>query len=200
MSDMLYQSTEVKAGSEALDALARKLAGIPGALEKVLLRTVNRAGEGGITDAVKLIAGHYALKQREIRESFYLKKGSLSVPVAVIKASGPRALPLTRWNPSPGPGGKRPPVGLRVRVLRGGAAKPVPGAFWMPTGGSHTIMKREGKERLPLEKLFGPSFMTYYRRPDVQEQVKARIAERVLKVLPQQIRFVLKVGKEGPDA
>jgi hypothetical protein len=206
-------STLDPGSAPGLGSAVRKLAGIPNGLNIASARTVNKAATGGVTDAVRLIAAHYNLKQADIRKSIKIpRRATYSDPTAVLQATGFRSVSLRAWKPTPAPGGKRPPVGLRVKVIKGGAVKPAPGSFWMPVGGgAYTVMKRAGKDKVkakkgkykgrmrePLVKVWGPTFMAHYRKPDTQAKLKRQIADRLRVEMPRQVRYLLKTGSPMP--
>ena len=55
-------------------------------------------------------------------------------------------------------------------------------------------MKRVGKERKPIRRLYGMSFMALYRRPAFLRRMTKKINVRLMRVLPQEIRSVLRQG------
>jgi len=166
----------------------RKLEAIPRGLDKVLALTANKVVKGAQTDAVKIIAEKVNLKQADIREDFDILRATWSQPDAVLEAHGRGGVSLSRFGPTPRRGGKRPKKGLSVKILRRGTKKVARGTFWLPTG---TVFRRIGKGRKDIEKAWGPSMMTYYRRTSTLRRVKKKVVERLAKELPRQVRYVL---------
>jgi len=196
-----------------LERARKKLEGVAQGLDLACARTANRAADGGRTDAARLIAAHYNLKQRDIKQSIRVKKrASAKSPDAVLDSRSVRSVSLRKWSPTPQPGGRKPPVGLSARILKAKGSSTFPGSFWMPVGGgSYTVMRRsggqkrkakkgrsKGRMREPLLKVWGPTFMAQLRRPDVVARIKASVAERMRKEMPRQVKYLLQTGRPLP--
>lgn len=182
--------------AKAIAVLSKKLARYPKAVDKTNVRTANRVAKGARTDSLRILAQTINAPQREIRKHFSITSAYIRRQKAVLHAQGMRGMPLSRFKPTPSPIGAkglvRPPKGLQVKVFRKRPAKVAKGTFWMPTRGGYTVMKRTGKKRFPLKKLYGPTPYTYYRRKATLRRVTRRVNDRMMKEWPRQLRYALK--------
>ncbi|MNW62222.1 hypothetical protein D3C74_403400 [compost metagenome] len=82
---------------------------------------------------------------------------------------------------------KKPPKSVKAAVYRGGAKKPIPGAF-IATAGSHLgVFERAGKKRLPIKELRGPAVPQMAGNEEVREHVQLVYGEEMQKRLPHEL-------------
>jgi len=180
--------------SEAqVDRAVRLLAHLPGAAERSMVRAINRAILGARTTAVKLVRRRYRVTARAVKKTMTLRRATRSRLEASVKSVAPR-VPLFAFGPrpnQPGTGGKGKPT-LRVGVKRKGGRKPIPGAFVVRLGSAVHVASRKGKDRLPLEKAYGPAVPQMLGVASVTREVEKVAQERLAARLEHEIDRALK--------
>lgn len=144
-----------------------------------IVRAVNRAVQGVTTDAGQMARQAYNVRSGDVKQSFSLTRASVSNLFGAAVSKG-RVLSLRSFSPSPSPGKRRPSVGLSVVVKRSTGRAKIAGTFWgqMPSRDVASVFRRLGKDRLPIEKLFGPSVPQMLGNQNVIERIQAKAADR----------------------
>ncbi|MEI2466652.1 phage tail protein [Niallia taxi] len=130
-----------------LGALSNKA---PNALTNALNRTLTNVA----SNVSKEIRKEYNIKASDVKQTITKTKASRSRMTAIVTSKG-TPIPLDRFKISPKtvqPKRKKP---IKVGVKKGGL-KEVLGAFVSDLNGIK-VFQREGKKRLPVKRLYGPS-------------------------------------------
>lgn len=142
-------------------------------------RALNRSIHGVTTDAGQMARQTYNVRSGDVKRSFTQIKASPSALFGAAVSKG-RPLSLRDFSPTPSPGKRRPAVGLSVVVKRQSGKLRVAGTFWgqMPGRDVASVFRRLGKDRLPIEKLFGPSVPQMLGNQEVMGRIQAKAADR----------------------
>lgn len=132
---------------------------------RAMVRAQNRGIKAGATVMVRAVAQDTGLKSGDVRKALPVKEATSARPEAQLAASLKRIL-LSRWH------ARQTGRGVSYR-LKGGRGRH-PHAFIRTMRSGHVgVFVRQGKARLPIKELFGPSlghvFQKY--RPDGEARV-----------------------------
>lgn len=164
----------------------RSLKQMDKAVRQAVLSSLNRATQRAKTEAGRKTRERYVVKQKEVVETIRIRKATGSALKATMTSQG-HAIPLIRFAVSPKRRLKRAPKALKAAVYRGGAKKPIPGAF-IANAGSHTgVFERVGKKRLPIKELRGPAVPSMVGNEVVREHVQQVYGEEMQKRLPHEL-------------
>ncbi|MBO2943578.1 phage tail protein [Paenibacillus sp. F411] len=164
----------------------RSLKQMDKAVRKAVLSSLNRATQRSKTEAGRKTRERYVVKQREVVETIRVRKAAGNSLTATLTSKG-HTLPLIKFNVSPKRKLKRAPKAIKAAVLRGGARKPIPGAFIAQTGHHTGVFERVGKKRLPIKELRGPAVPSMMASDEVREHVQRVYGEEMLKRLPHEL-------------
>ncbi|MGG4034209.1 phage tail protein [Paenibacillus cisolokensis] len=158
---------------------------------KAFSAALNRVSAGIKTEAA-----------RKVRETYYVKHGDVLKTIKVSKAEPGRlellltsrgpSLPLIKFRTSPrNPPAKQPKV-LKAAVKKGGGMKPIPGAFVAKMNSGHIgVFRRAGKQRLPVDELYGPAIPAMLGEPGVAEHLQQESVRRMSQRLDHELNRVL---------
>ncbi|QCT03819.1 hypothetical protein E6C60_3108 [Paenibacillus algicola] len=164
----------------------RSLKQMDKAVRKAVLSSLNRATQRSKTEAGRKTRERYLVKQKEVVETIRIKKAFGNNLQATLTSRG-HNIPLIKFGVTPKRKLKRAPKFLKAAVYRGGAKKPIPGAF-ITTAGSHTgVFERVGKKRLPIKELRGPAVPSMVGSEEVREHVQQVFGEEMEKRLPHEL-------------
>jgi hypothetical protein len=160
----------------------------------VMSRALNRAAQTARKTASEVVRQQYTLKSTDVRKTFRLQKASRGRLTAVLISSGEH-LGLTHFKHSPRtPRPKNPPrEGLKVSVTKGKQTQ-FRHAFIADFYGLK-IFQREGKSRLPIRKLVGPSVPQIVGGLKVRPRIESEAAKMYLKRLDHEIKRTLEGNK-----
>lgn len=160
----------------------------------VMWRALNRGVTAGKTAASREAAKSYAVRQRQVSEKARISKPTQSSLKGAVEFKG-GALNIAdfRVNPSKPQPAKRPI--LRVTVSKDHGQKPYKGAFLIPVRlGTNKAFRRDGKDRLPISPVYGPSIPTLVGGERVRTTVQERMTEVVLNRLDHEVNRELAKG------
>lgn len=150
----------------ALRERLRLLRLLPKGLEKATSQALNRTATQTRAMAGRLISQEYTITRADAVKELRIRRANTTTLHARLEGKSVAGVPLIRYargeTPStkrtPG-GGYAPARGLAVRVKRSSQPKVIPGTFraQVKKSGHKSIWRREGRERFPIDKLFGPS-------------------------------------------
>lgn len=138
-------------------------------------RAINRSIQGVPTDATREVRKTYNVRASDVRSRFYLRKASVAKLFGQAISTG-KAIPLTRFSPLPGPGKRRPPVGLSFLVMRAHGRRKIPRSFWA----KGSVFQRIGEDRNKIKKLFAPSVPQMVGRPEIIQQFQQQANHRFM--------------------
>lgn len=124
---------------------------------KVLWFAITRAATAAKTQASKATIKKYYVKSESVKNSLKISKKNTRAITANLRSEG-NVIPLILFDTSPKAETKNNQK-VFARVMRKGGKKFVPGAFIVRGKKSNElqVVRRIGKDRRPLEVLYGPS-------------------------------------------
>lgn len=153
-------------------------------------RVANRSLLGVRTDIVKAVRREYAVPAKDLRDKLWIQKAKANSMAATLFEKGQVSIPLIRyaargkWIKSQsehfGKSVKR--EGVTVKVRQDSGRTLVKGGFirQSPTFGTPQVMARvEDDQRYPLKVLYGPSYRSMLKRPDMELWIERRAEERM---------------------
>lgn len=171
---------DIKLDSEARDLLNA----FPERVSVAASRAVNRALDGINTDSSKIIRQRYNVKKRDISIGVRKFKATKSRLEGRIEFGG-KPIALEKFNPSPKRFTKnKPKQGISVEIRRG--KKTLFRSSFMSRAG--VIFVRQGKERLPIKRLYGPRIYQMI-DSDSRQLIKSGAEERLLTNFKHQMRL-----------
>lgn len=162
---------------------------------RVMARAINRGLTAGRVQAAREAVKNYAIKQKQVNEKARVRRTKPSELEAELTFSGP-ALNIADFDVKPKkPQPAKRPI-LRATIGKSSGQRPYKGAFLIPVrSGTVKAFRREGKDRLPIKPVYGPSIPTLVGGEKVREAVQERVAEVVLTRLSHEINRELEKGK-----
>ncbi len=175
-------------GKDVLARVNKVLAGFPGGAIKASQAALKRAGDTAKTKAGQYAAAEYTISKGTFMANTTIKSetagGSGGVASLTLSFAG-SPLPLLTFRTRYARSGK-----VTAQVLRGGGGGAIERAFISRTFGL-SVARRLGRERYPLETLFGPGTSKMMGNEEVVEQMdrtiretfESRIEHEILRVL-----------------
>lgn len=157
------------------------LSHIPNGYKKAITRAFNRALMEGRTLATRSVTDNYTVKAKTVRPTFTIKKATNGSIEGELESKGPM-LGLDKFKHK---GGKRKPVRVMVRA-DGGFNEIKRGFIW-----NNLIMRRQGKSRLPIDRLYAPAVPIMLNNEAVHDDVMEKIGEAVIKRLDHETQRIL---------
>ena len=197
----------------SVPSLRRYLDGMDEKTMKIALaRAINRTMVHVRANTVRGLAAILFVRHKDIRSSLRLRKAHPAKLEGAMEGRGPKAIELYKFAPQPktlpGPGRRRPPVGVSVRIRRDRRRVRVRGSFIARSAsGSLGVFKRvRGDRSLPIRRLFGPAPMAYFLREyglpagvtPIYEVVENDIEEFFDRQLERELRFEAEVRQTLP--
>lgn len=170
---MQFEIKGLKELREALD---------PKRYKKIATRVLNKLGSQSKTAISRVVRNTYNIKRDRLDSGFYMRRATWENLAVLLRYRG-KTPGLQHFD------ARRISRGVTVKVRKSGGMKVVKGAF-MPhriTG----IYRREGKERFPIKRLFGPDVPGMVNTVGIEaaEQV---IDEKVDKILSHEFEYELR--------
>ncbi len=168
-----------------------------GAMEKkapnAISRAMNRTVTALASEANRQIKGKYHIKPADIKPAIKRKRSSPSNLVAGIDVRG-GPLGLDKFKVSPKTVNPRRKSQLKISVRKDRGVSTVGGAFNVQLHG-HKVMKRKGKSRLPIERLYGPSVPQMAKNEEIRTAILQKGGQRFEERLAHEIGRLMRSGK-----
>ncbi len=159
----------------------------------VISRALNRAAQNAKASTVSKLREEYILKAKDIRDTIKIRKATQRSLGAVVTSIGNK-VPLIKFKVSPNkPNPQKPSKVLKAGVKKGGL-KEIIGAFVANINGNK-VFEREGKNRLPIKQLFGPSVPEMLGNESVKTYIEREATKMFDKRLEHEINRVWEVRK-----
>lgn len=191
----MSEEIDIRGDWSQLDAFANRLLDSSGLWHIAGVRTLHRVGRGGKTLTGRAIRVVYTLKAKTVNERLRVNKSSISALEIFIEptAKGYHALSLQHFKGRPKkPTVRRPRQGVFAQVRKDGGGY-LPDAFVAAmSGDSVGVYEREGDERLPIKKKYGPSVAGMMRDVGARREVVPELERRLVERLRHESDWVLK--------
>jgi len=168
----------------------KNIESLNGRSRRAIVRALNKTAANVRTSASSAIRRRRALSAKVVREALAIRKAKPDRLVSSLVATG-RPIPLRDYKARATQKGVTAQVSPGKRKLishRGNRA------FIVQKIGGH-VFAREGKARLPIKKLFGPSLPSTFVQAEVRAAWTATAREALPKRLAEEVRFELSKGK-----
>lgn len=150
-------------------------------IDKALPRALNKTAVAVRAEAVRVIRRGRQVKAGTIREAIAIRRANKALMVAEVIVSG-RPIPLRDF------AARQTRRGVTVNVS--GRRKLIPGAFQVMKIGANVFI-REGKKRLPIRKLYGPSLPSVFNADAIQKAVERMALDTLRKRFNEEVRYEL---------
>lgn len=152
---------------------------------------INRVARGAYTLSVREIQADVgASSQKTIRRNLTVHPARGDKPEAQVQAFSAKKdrIPIYEMKPRPKSVTKRRPAG---GVRWGANQRLIPGSFIARVRSGHMgVFKRQGKSRLPIAELFGPSVALVFSRKKILAKVTGYIREKLPIEIARAFKFV----------
>lgn len=185
----------VSVSDEQLKKAEDMLHGMPGAVQKVLFRAINRGITTARAEAVKKVRERYHVKAGDVRSTMKLDRANSKNLLGRVSSKG-SAMPLISFDVSP----KRPNPARRrpytARIMRGGGRQSLGKSFVarMPSG-ALGVYERFGPYRRgagqKIRQNYGPSVPQMLGSNDVVEHVAEKARDMMDRRIDHEIERVL---------
>lgn len=173
-----------------LRSARRQLNGMDKLLQQATRSAINRATQRSKTETGRKVREKYVIKQADAVKTITIKQAGGASMKAELTSKG-RAIPLINFNVTPKTRGKRPPKSIKAGVFRG-SRRPVRKAFVAKMSSGHRgVFEREGRRRLPIGELYGPSVPSMIGSDEVMTHVQTVYADEMEKRLPHELNRLL---------
>lgn len=185
--------------TEQMERVQAMLGRIPGAVPKAVANAINRAAQGGRTDAVKKANEKYVIKTGRVRETMEVKQAnSAKLSASIISRGRTRALSYFKITPSKPPQ-RLPKVGVHAQAIRSRSGGIIRRSFVAKMasghiGVFHRIKKLtdRGEVEVKLHQHYGPSVPQMIGSKSVRTFVEEGAQRRLDERLDQEINRILK--------
>jgi hypothetical protein len=177
---------EIKYNPHQMARINRLLEAYPKQKGKVLSRGINKTALSARGKIVKELHDKTKLQQKAIRGSIRYFKATTTWWSALLRLSG-KGISILRFKARQTKKGvtyTEPATGSQILIAHAFIAT-------MPQGGAG-VFTRVGKERLPIEKHYGPGLSEIYTKaPDVVNRIQRQTGKDLTKNVMAQVRLVL---------
>jgi hypothetical protein len=178
----LNVSFDAREVERALTDLERQA--LPAAMTRALNKTAT-AVRANVTRQIR--KERPGLKAGTIREQLKIERAKRRLPEASVVASG-RPIPLRDY------GARKTKAGVTVQVGPGGRKRVAHNgnrAFVVDRIGGH-VFAREGRKRLPIKKLYGPSIPSTFLKEPIVQAMREEAGRTMPKRLREELNFELR--------
>ena len=181
----------VSVNSAEVQALARVLDGNAKEFRKQMAIAVNKVAGNAQKQIAKEVGKEIATPQKVIKTTISVKRAKVGVsPTATVTQKKTSRISLREF------GAKQNKQGTTYKISKKGGRSLVAGAFQGPKPGVINVrtrghvFKRTGKERLPIQKLMGPSPWGVTVKNKIDEVVVKFSRADLLKQIKERTRFL----------
>jgi hypothetical protein len=161
------------------------LAGFPKEADKVILHALNRTLDNVRANMVRKTRDIYTVKSTTVRKTIKIRKATKEgeiIHANVISRGGANPVNTAfRVSPRTVNGKRRTPIKLSIKK---NSEYDLDRAFIAQRHGYHHVFERDGKPRLPISKVFGPSVPQMIQNQEVEafvtKEAQKTIEKRIL--------------------
>lgn len=158
---------------------------------QVISSALNRALTTVASNISKETRQQYNIKAADIKGTLEKTKASKTSLNAIVKSRG-NLIPLDRFKVSPRKVTPKRKAAIKVGVKKNGM-KTLSGAFVADINGIK-VFKREGRKRLPINRLFGPSVPQMLKSEDIRRRINEEGRDTFYRRLDHEINRILQRG------
>lgn len=192
---------------EGIKELEKRLGKLKSKAPIALRNAINEAATYANTEAKRGIADNYEMAQKNVKETFRIKKATISkLSARLTSRGGPIALSKFKVSPTHivkrGKRGKQKgkpdPEVYKVSVKKSTGSRPLSGspkAFLAKMGTGHIgVMERVSNRRFPLKQLYGPAAPSMMKNDAIIGRIQKGAAERMRERLDHHVEGILAKG------
>ena len=187
MSDL-----SVTLNQQLLKDVQDKLGSFSKKAPNALSSSLNRAVTNVASNVSKEVRKEYNIKAADIKATLSKTRASRANLSAIVKSRG-ELLPLDKFKVSPKTVQPKRKAPIKVGVKKSGL-KPLLGAFVADINGIK-VFERQGKGRLPVRKLFGPSVPQMLKNEEVRANIDREGTATFYRRLDHEINRILEKGR-----
>lgn len=154
----------------------------------VIARALNRSVSNVKSNIPKTVRDNYHIRAQDVKDTLKVEKARVSKLQAKVISKG-ETLGLDKFKVNPKTVNSRRKAQLKIAVKKDGI-KQVLGAFIANANGIK-VFKREGKKRLPIERLKGPSVPQMIRNKEGVDKINKESYRTYHKNLNNDINYML---------
>jgi hypothetical protein len=155
---------------------------------QVISSALNRALTTVASNISKETRQDYNIKAADIKATLTKTKASRTSMNAIVKSKG-NLIPLDRFKVSPKKVSPKRKASIKIGVKKNGM-KTLSGAFVADINGLK-VFRREGRKRLPIDRLFGPSVPQMLKSEDVRRRINEEGKDMFYRRLDHDITRIL---------
>lgn len=163
---------KVQVDAERLKDVQKQLGNFSHKAPDVITNALNRAMVSMATLLPREIQKEYHVKNATLKDTIRRNKASRARLVAEVKSSG-KVIGLNHFKVTPKTVQPRRKKQIKIAVSKKNGMKQIMGAFVANANGIK-VFKREGKKRLPIGRLFGPSVLQMADEENIVEAVNKK--------------------------
>lgn len=171
-----------------LEAVAERLGEFRNKAPNAAANALNRSLTNVSSNLKKEVRAKYHVKAGDIQKTLKIKRASAAKLSAEVRSTG-SPISLEKFKVSPKTVNPRRKTQLKIAIKKNGT-KQILGAFIADVNGNK-VFKRVGKNRLPIDKLFGPSVPQMADEEGVVDVVNTKAAETYEQRLEHEINRIL---------
>ena len=191
---------EVEIDAKQLQKVAVELSEIPKVAPKAMAAALNRTISTVKTDMKREAVAAYEIKGADVTKTLRMRKASPSYLRAEVSSIGqPVALIHFKVKPK-NPPTRRTNKQLQVKIKKSDGYKTIkrkPSAFVQNINGRNNVFAREGKNRLPISRLYSLSIPQMISNDGVLQKITDKANETLEKRVQHEIEYRLNKIKGG---
>ncbi|MGG3448634.1 phage tail protein [Domibacillus aminovorans] len=158
---------------------------------QVISSALNRALTNVTSNISKETRQKYNIKAADIKSTLEKTRASKTSLNAIVRSRG-SLIPLDRFKVSPRKVTPKRKASIKIGVKKNGM-KTLSGAFVADINGLK-VFRREGRKRLPIDRLFGPSVPQMLKSEEIRERINREGQDTFYRRLDHEIDRLLNGG------
>lgn len=158
----------------------------------VVTKALNRAMTTVAASITREVRQEYNIKAGDVRNTLSKTRASKSTLSAIVTSRG-QVIPIDRFKVSPRTVQPRRKKPIKIAVKKGNSLRAVKGPFVVNINGVK-VFRREGKKRLPVSRVMGPSVPQMIGNEEVRNKINRTGYETFLSRVDYEISRVLDRG------
>lgn len=186
--------SSITVDTEMLEEVRQRLGEMERKAPNAISNSLNRTVTNIATNVSKEVRKEYNVKATDVKDTLRKRKANHSDLSAEVRSTG-QVLPLDRFKVTPKTVNPKRKKQLKVAVKKDGV-KQILGAFVTNLNGIK-IFIREGDDRLPIDRLFGPSVPQMLGNEGTVENINIQARDTFEKRLEHEINRILERSGGG---
>lgn len=179
----------IEIDADKLREVERRLRQYPKQAPVVISRALNRAATNVKSNASKKAREVYRIKAQDVNKSFKINRASRNNLSATVVSSG-GSIGLEKFKTNARDPSQKKPRAFKAAVKKQGSLRTILRGFVADLSGVK-VFRRTSKERLPIQRLFGPPVPQMVGNPELRRFIEDQAAETFEKRLDHEISRVM---------